>query len=574
MNLVPHRQLAAIPLLPSSIQRSERYNGFTWRAANRGNSVATRRRSSTGLIVTVLRWLQLPLFAIAMVSAAVASEKPTLAAEPITHPHTGPAADIARGRLDVAPGGRYLMYADGTPFFYLSDTNWELAPRARREDVEKLFEKRRSQGFTVVFFPVTGILDGLQFDRPLELKNVYGDLAFHDRDITRPVETDGSDPNDPEAYDYWDHIDFIIDTAAAKGLYVALLCAWDNHYNSGMLNASNGRAYGRFLGKRFGRRENLIWVMGGDTAPTHPLRSGIVPKLLHKANDLWSKATGQEKLEGEFAGTIGTKVFDEVAMGVRETEAFRHLMTYHTTTALSSSQWFHDRDWLDFNMSQSGHNSRDNPNYLLVSADYARRPAKPATDGESRYEGHAVGHDPSKGWFDDFDVRQASYWALFAGAHGLVYGNRGVWQMYEPGREKFRPLRNYWYDAMDLPGAWDMIHVRRLMQSRPFLSRVPDQSLLVHALSGADHLAASRGDGYAFVYTPTGQAIEIVPAALNAKSLNAWWFDPRTGATERIGSFDGHAATLRFAPPGEPGRGNDWVLVLDDAAQNFSPPGS
>jgi hypothetical protein len=29
----------------------------------------------------------------------------------------------------------------------------------------------------------------------------------------------------------------------------------------------------------------------------------------------------------------------------------------------------------------------------------------------------------------------------------------------------------------------------------------------------------------------------------------------------------------RFSPPGEPGAGHDWVLVLDDASRGYPPPG-
>jgi len=32
--------------------------------------------------------------------------------------------------------------------------------------------------------------------------------------------------------------------------------------------------------------------------------------------------------------------------------------------------------------------------------------------------------------------------------------------------------------------------------------------------------------------------------------------------------------TARFVPPGTPGRGNDWVLVIDDAARGFPAPGT
>ena len=39
------------------------------------------------------------------------------------------ARSFSRGRIVVHPGGRYLQYADGRPFFYLGDTAWELCHR-------------------------------------------------------------------------------------------------------------------------------------------------------------------------------------------------------------------------------------------------------------------------------------------------------------------------------------------------------------------------------------------------------------------------------------------------------------
>ena len=41
------------------------------------------------------------------------------------------------------------------------------------------------------------------------------------------------------------------------------------------------------------------------------------------------------------------------------------------------------------------------------------------------------------------------------------------------------------------------------------LSRVPDQSLVENALEGADHIAATRGDGYAFVYDAQGRPFTL-----------------------------------------------------------------
>jgi hypothetical protein len=249
-------------------------------------------------------------------------------------------------------------------------------------------------------------------------------------------------------------------------------------------------------------------------------------------------------------------------------------MTYHPQGGRSSAEWFHNDSWLDFNMLQSGHGKFDNDNYDKVSADYDRKPTKPCIDGEPRYEDHPVNWKPDNGWFGDFDVRQGAYWALFAGAFGHTYGCHDIWQMYAPGRAPISSARNNWYDVLDLPGAWDMMHVRHLMQSRPFLSRVPDQSLISgDPGGGGEHIQATRGDGYAFIYLPYGQNVTVAMGKVSGEKVKAWWFDPRTGDAKSIGTFD-NKGTREFDPPGEKARGNDWVLVLDDAAREFPKPGS
>ena len=40
----------------------------------------------------------------------------------------------AEPRLRVSDNQRYLVHADGTPFFYLGDTAWELFHRLDREE--------------------------------------------------------------------------------------------------------------------------------------------------------------------------------------------------------------------------------------------------------------------------------------------------------------------------------------------------------------------------------------------------------------------------------------------------------
>lgn len=454
------------------------------------------------------------------------------------------------GKLQVKE--RYLVYEDGTPFFYLGDTNWEFLMGARREDAVRLIENRHQKGFTVMQTVITGayIIQEGSAGKDVLKANVYGDKPFEASDVTRPIITEGTDFSDTDQYDFWDHVDYIVNTAASHDIYIGMIMCWHVLYDLGVVNKDNARTYGKWIGQRYKDSPNIIWLMGGDT-------------------------------NGDIGD--GTIVFEEMAAGVREGDEGRHLMTFHPRGGTSSANWFHDSDWLDFNMIQSGHSAYDRPNYIRIEEDYNRVPVKPCMDGEPRYEDHSVNWNPENGWFNDFDVRQAAYWSLFAGSHGHTYGTRGVWQMYEPGREKRGPLNYYWFDAMNLSGGADMQHVKDLMLSRPFLSRVPDQSMIREVYAEADHIRATRGDGYAFIYAPTGKTFEVdVSKIENANQMKAWWYNPRDGicyneegkvSHQPFNTITNSDTFVEFDPPGEPQRGNDWVLVIDDMAKEFSEPG-
>jgi hypothetical protein len=116
------------------------------------------------------------------------------------------------------------------------------------------------------------------------------------------------------------------------------------------------------------------------------------------------------------------------------------------------------------------------------------------------------------------------------------------------------------------------MHARRLLESRPFLSRVPDQSIIAPAYyPETDYLVATQGDGYAFIYFPTGWSADIILDKIGADKITAYWYDPRTGESKLIDTFPGKGS-IKFTPPST-GRGNDWILVLDDVSKGFRLPG-
>jgi hypothetical protein len=80
--------------------------------------------------------------------------------------------------------------------------------------------------------------------------------------------------------------------------------------------------------------------------------------------------------------------------------------------------------------------------------------------------------------------------------------------MYALGRKPILNPRSYWFQALNAPSAAQMGYLRGLIESRPFLTQSPDQSLMANG-EGDDleHVAALRGEGYALIYTPTGQRV-------------------------------------------------------------------
>lgn len=439
--------------------------------------------------------------------------------------------------LKVSSNGRYLVQADGEPFFYLGATGWELFHRLTREEVDLYLKDRVAKGFTVVQAVLLAEEDGLR------VPNVYGHTPLVDMDPARPATVSGADN------DYWDHVDYVFDKAESLGLILAILPTWGDKWNLKwgvgpvVFTEENAHSYGKWLAERYGER-NLIWVLGGD----RPIETET-----HR------------------------RIVIAMADGIKTVDKGRNLMTYHPSGGgRSSSEWFRTEDWLDFNMMQTGPNfglpeGRYFPNYTKIEYDYGLYPVKPCMDSEPGYENAA----PQRGTYDAACVRRWSYWSVFAGGHGVAYGAAEVWQFSVPGvRGKKNGSDNHWKEALDYPGAHQMVHIKRLMMSRPMLERVPDQSLIVGDPGEfIHHIRATRGESYAMFYIPTGRSFVARLGVVSGEKVKAWWFDPKTGDSTVIGVFD-NRGEMEFDCGGLVLDGNDHVLVLDDLSKGYPAPGT
>lgn len=438
---------------------------------------------------------------------------------------------VSFGQLRVSENKRFLVTADGKPFFWLGDTAWELFHRLTREEAEKYLKNRADKGFTVIQAVALAELDGLHDPNP------YGETPLENDDPTKPREA------------YFQHVDFIINKAADLGLYIGLLPTWGDkvfkdRWGAGpeIFNTENAKVYGRWIGNRYKGKKNIVWIIGGDRNPDE------------KAIAVW-RAMASGIVEG---------------VGGQD----KALMTFHPQpNGLEdggSSKYFHNDAWLDLNMFQTGH-CRENNVWDRIQVVYNRAPTKPVLDGETLYEDHPVCFNAKDlGTSSAYDIRKHAYLDVFAGAFGHTYGCHDIWQMYAPNRTPINGPHFPWYVAMDLPGAGQMKYLRWLIESRPMLDRVPDQTLIKDAMGANDRIQATRGKDYIFVYTAQGKPITVNLGKISGKDATAFWYNPKNGETKDDSRFQ-NAGQKVFTPPTS-GYGHDWILVIDDVARNYDKP--
>lgn len=437
------------------------------------------------------------------------------------------------GKLVVSEEGRYLKHENGVPFFWLGETGWLMPQRLNRDEVSYYLNKCKDAGYNMV-----QVLNGVPS------MNIYGQYSM----------TDGfnfKDINRKGIYGYWDHMDYIIKSAASRGIYIGMVCIWGTPVEQGLMNEKEAVAYGKFLAERYKDEPNIIWMIGGD-----------------------------------IRGDNKTEVWDALANSIRSIDK-GHLMTFHPRGRTTSATWFNDREWLDFNMFQSGHRrygqrngdgdypieeNTEEDNWRFVEASQAKTPLKPVIDDEPIYEDIPQGlHDPNETRWNQHDVRRYAYWSVFAGSFGHSYGHNDIMQFIRPGYGASFGAdgrKKAWWDALEDPGFNQMKYLKNLMLTFPFFERMPDQSVIAGTNGERyDRAIATRGNDYLLVYNYSGRPMQIDLSKISGAKKNAWWYSAKDGKLEYIGEFDSKVTSFQH----DSGylSGNDQVLIVVDSAKDY-----
>ena len=428
----------------------------------------------------------------------------------------GPAAANpfeTHGRLRVAKTGTHIEHADGTPFFVLADTCWVGPGLSTPAEWQFYLQDRKTKGFTAIQFCMIAPWSALPADAE---GNVSGKVV------------DGKwTPNEA----YYRRMDARLKAINDAGLLAMPVLCWALQKNKDlgmMLTTEQATDLVTFELQRY-KDAHALWILAGD-----------------------NRYTPEETAKWQ---AVGRAAFGKVPQPL--------VTTHPTGQNFPWAKGWDDEKWLTVLGYQSGHGDATN-NWTWTHsgppAEYGKRATftRPLINLEPPYEAHN-GYT-SKKPHSDFNARRAAYWGLLVHPPaGVTYGGHGVWSWHlKPGEHPTGhpgtgPAKS-WKDSLDLPGASQYGHVRRLFESLPFGQLRPAQDLLAEQPGEGDPAAfvacAATPDRKAVVvYTPTGK-LKLKPQAARDGAV-AEWFDPRTG--ERHPGDATH-----HTPPGD----GDWVLVI------------
>jgi hypothetical protein len=414
--------------------------------------------------------------------------------------------------LMVSKDKRHLTDQNGRYFLYNGDTAWMLFLKLTREEALECLIRRKAQGFNVEQVMLTGFA---KFNKETPV-NRYGQRPFLDAaDFTTP---------NPE---YFNHVEWVIRKADSIGLILAIAPLWAGCCGEGWSGKDKAMSankpegnyqFGAYLGQRFGKYKNLLWIMGGDNDP------------------------GADR-----------ENYKQLALGIKK-YAPKQLITYHASSSHSSTDVLPGETWLDFSMVYTyfrGFNkawTQNQPDVYEVSwKEYNKVPLKAFILGESTYEGE---HDA---WGSALQVRKQAYWALLGGSTGHAYGS----PLWTCGPD--------WKKHLDLPGAASLKHFYNLFSAVKWEKLVPDSNKTI-AVSGNGNFAANNysttaiaNDGsFSVSYLPGPRTLSIDLRKYKAGRLTASWFDPATGIMQQKDKIT-FKGVGNFTPPAG---SHDWVLMI------------
>ncbi|MHC4071474.1 MAG: apiosidase-like domain-containing protein [Planctomycetota bacterium] len=420
------------------------------------------------------------------------------------------------GELRLSGNRRYIEHADGTPFFFLSDTVW-CGPLLSDIDDWKVFLKDRiAKEFTAIQFVTT--------QWRMAKTDAEGNPTFtgKERVAVNPA--------------FFKRLDRYVDAINDAGLVAVPVLLWAIRGNDNpgyFLPEDQKIVLAEYMIARYGAHQ-VIWFLGGD---------------------------------GRYSGE-GGNTWHRVGRAVFHKDQHR-LATMHPGGKSWVGREFRNEPWFSFIGYQSGHGDDEKTfrwlNQGPPATEWNNRPNLPVINIEPNYEAHN-GYTHRK-VHNDHSVRRAAYWSLLVSPPaGVTYGGQGIWgwhtKVQAPADHISTGLGSPWHIAKDLPGAFSMKYLHQFFRSIEWWELVPSPELLAQQPGKKDAskfvaAARSKAGDLAVAYLPEGGSVTLKTESLK-KGLTARWYHPRTGGWLDAGKIEKSSQTFKTADR------NDWILLVKE----------
>lgn len=410
--------------------------------------------------------------------------------------------------LAVAADGSSLTSADGKPFLLHGDAAWSLIAEPTTAGAMQYLADRHTRGVNAL---LVNLIEHMYSDHPP--RDAAGDAPF-------TKAGDFATPNEA----YFAHADQIVDLAASQGMVVMLFPAYLGFAGGSQgwfvemstMPAASCASYGQFLGARYAKRSNIVWMWGGDFTPPAgsrgeacmiAIRSAIqaaVPSALASAHWMQESTSYDEPAFTSTIDLVGVYTYKQDLQQCRSAR---------TSTAHPKM-----------------------PTFLL----------------ETCYEGEA----PPGCVLVASEARRRQFWGWLGCGAGEFTGNAKIWQ-FSAG----------WPAQLSSPASVSASRLRAIASLVAWQTLDLDAALVTAGGGDAgdiDEVAAARtaDHSHAVIYVPPDGASTItVNLSELSGPVTATWEDPTANKTVAAGA--GLTGSHDFTVPGNNAAGQrDWVLLL------------
>lgn len=424
------------------------------------------------------------------------------------------------GFLRISDNRRHFCHADGTPFFWLGDTHYQMP------DTERVREcNHPAHGDAEC--PAGGQFQHLLADRKSRGFNVYQ---------TYPSATGGHWWMKPYSLidpgRFREVFDVQMDHLARQGFVIALGCG---HFrNSTVIPEIDLCRWARYLVARYGAHP-VVWIT-------------------------CQEMNAPAELHGQEANRIST--WHSVARTISECDSYRHPHSAHQWVLDVATRPLGHEPWHKWFALQGGHRNYGLTPQARYQGYFESLPAKPMLESEAMFERVDCG-----GVSTTDEARQAAWKAVLCGSPGYSYGGAGIWTLKwdenDPRWSKYNHSVGSWHEGMALPGAAQMTVLRNFFSAMDWTALTPrfqapswsewrDGERCVLATIGNQLYVA-----YCYGTTSRGTLRQLDASAFYV----ARWFDPREGEYART-LTDIRPTTGAWDVPEKPSA-EDWVLLLE-----------